>query len=295
MDVRTILVTAATGKTGGATIPILLRQGYSVRAFVHRLDARAEALAVAGAEIVFGDLLDFGAVAAALEGIDTAYFCYPIAPGLVEASAYFAEAARAAGVRGIVNMSQISARREALSDAARQHWICERLFERSGVAVTHLRPTFFAEWLLLVAPFIARDGEIPLPLGRGRHAPIAAADQARVIAAILADPAAHAGQIYALFGPVEMNYDEIAAEVGRVLDRPVRYRPIEIAEFARMVEARFGGAPHLVQHLSNVAIDYRDGRFAGTNDVVRRIGGMEPATVGDFVTTHRAAFVGAIG
>src|SRR5258707_7373423 len=36
----------------------------------------------------------------------------------------------------------------------------------------------------------------PLPFGDARYAPIAAEDQGRVIAAILNDPAEHAGKIY---------------------------------------------------------------------------------------------------
>jgi NAD(P)H dehydrogenase (quinone) len=44
--------------------------------------------------------------------------------------------------------SQISARRESMSHAARDYWVSERVFDWSGVAATHLRPTFFAEWLI---------------------------------------------------------------------------------------------------------------------------------------------------
>ena len=71
----------------------------------------------------------------------------------------------------------------------------------------HLRPTFFAQWLLY--PFsratIVEEGIIDLPYGEGRHAPIAAEDQARLIAAILAEPAAHLGKTYTLHGPIELS------------------------------------------------------------------------------------------
>jgi hypothetical protein len=42
---------------------------------------------------------------------------------LVEATATFAQAASEAGVHAVVNMSQISARREAKSNAARAHYL----------------------------------------------------------------------------------------------------------------------------------------------------------------------------
>ena len=70
----------------------LLDAGARVRAFVHSEDERSAALAAQGAEIVRGDLLDFEAVRSALEGTQGTYFVYPIMPGILQASAYFAQA-----------------------------------------------------------------------------------------------------------------------------------------------------------------------------------------------------------
>jgi len=42
-------------------------------------------------------------------------------------------------------MSQISAREDSKSYAARDHWITELLFDWSGVPTVHLRPIFFSE------------------------------------------------------------------------------------------------------------------------------------------------------
>ncbi len=126
-----------------------------------------------------------------------AYFVYPIRPGILQATAYFAQAAKSAGVDGIVNMSQKSAREDAKSHAATDHWLSERVFDWSGLTVAHIRPTYFAEWLLYIAPMI-KAGLLHVPFGTGKHAPIAAEDQGRVIAGILEDPAAHKGQIYPL-------------------------------------------------------------------------------------------------
>src|ERR1700712_1093995 len=141
------LITAATGKTGANTVRELRQDGHRVRALVHSHDARADALEQLGAEIVTGDLLDFTSVSSALAGVTAAYFCYPILPGLLDATTIFAQGASEAGVKAVVNMSQISARRDAKSHAAQNHWLGERLLARSAFATTHLRPTFFAEWL----------------------------------------------------------------------------------------------------------------------------------------------------
>jgi NAD(P)H dehydrogenase (quinone) len=290
-----ILVTGATGKTGGQTVDILRESGRDVRAFVHRRDARAEALEERGAEVVVGDLQDLDVVRAALEGITGAYFVYPIAPGLLSATAFFAQAAQEAGAPSIVNMSQISARREAASTAAREHWVAERVFDWSGLPVTHLRPTFFAEWFLY--PFsltgITDDGRLRLPFGSGRHAPIAARDQARVIAAILERPAKHAGQTYPLYGSVEGTHFDHAETIGRVLGKEIVYEPIAIEAFADNLRALAPHRTHLIQHLSCVALDYQNGVFAGTNDVIEQITGTPPMSLEEFVSQNRDAFAPA--
>ncbi|MFJ9785976.1 NmrA family NAD(P)-binding protein [Amycolatopsis sp. NPDC101161] len=285
------LVTAAAGKTGSATIDHLLARGHRVRAMVRRDDERSRALAAAGAEVVHGDLLDLNAVTAALDGVTGAYFCYPIREGLLDATVNFAQAATETGVRSIVGMSQISARREARSNAARQHWLAERVLDRTGLLATHLRPTFFAEWL--TTWWELRDGEglLRLPFGDGRHAPIAAVDQGRVIAAVLADPEPHAGAAYTLHGPVELNHHEIAETMARTLGIPVRYEPITVEEFTASMTAR-GLPAHLIQHLGNVAIDYRNGVFADTNDVVEQVGGQTPLSVEQFVLANKESFAG---
>jgi NAD(P)H dehydrogenase (quinone) len=196
MSAEKFLVTGATGETGRYTVQRLLEKGHAVCALVHKEDERSEALRGTGAEVVVGDLLEHDDAIRATAGTSAAYFCYPVRPGLIQATAYFADAAKRAGLKAVVNLSQISAREDSKSHAARDHWIAERVLDWSGVPVVHLRPTFFAQWLLyrFSRATIVEDGIIDLPYGEGRHAPIAAEDQARLIAAILAEPTAHLGK-----------------------------------------------------------------------------------------------------
>jgi NAD(P)H dehydrogenase (quinone) len=293
-----VLVTGATGDTGRATVDELLARGHQVRALAHGQDERSKKLQERGVEVVYGDLLDFGQVRSALSGVKRAYFVYPIRPGILQATAYFAQAAKEAGVEGIVNMSQISAREDAKSHAATDHWLAERVFDWSGVTVAHIRPTYFAEWLLYVAPMI-KAGRLHVPFGSGKHAPIAAEDQARVIAGILEDPATHNGKVYPLFGPVEYTYRETAQVLSRVLGKSVEYNQVDFEEFKITLQvgekasakgrAREGN-DFLFQHLREVAIDHQNGIFAGTNDLVEKIGGRPPMTLEAFITKYREAF-----
>jgi NAD(P)H dehydrogenase (quinone) len=200
-----------------------------------------------------------------------------------------AQAAAEAGVRSVVSMSQISARREAASNAARQHWLAERLLDRTAMLTAYLKPTFFAEWVILAWGLQGDHGVLRLPYGHGRHAPVAGVDQSYVIAAILENPEPHDRQAYPLYGPVEMDHYGIAEAISRALGIPVTYEPISVEEFAAGLASR-GRSPHFVQHLSSVAIDYQNGVFSGTNNLIEVIGDRTPLTVEDFVTSRKDAF-----
>ena len=295
---RLFLVTAAVGSTGRPTIAHLLAAGHRVRAFVRKEDDRSEQLRKQGAEIVTGDLLDFNAVRAALEGVSGAYFCYPIAPGIITATAYFAQAAKEAGVKSIVNMSQISARRDSASHAAQDHWTAERVFDwaaatAGAASVTHIRPTFFAEWLIysdfgVAGSVKAGSGVIRLPLGQGKHAPIAAEDQGRFIAAVLQDPTPHASKIYPLCGPKQSDHHGIAAAIGEALGRKITYEAMPVEVFRGHLSSV---PPFLVQHLIEVVQDYSErGIFEGEDEIITKVTGKAPMTVQEFVQRNRKEF-----
>jgi len=148
MTGKKILVTGATGTTGKKTVAILRNHGRDVRAIVHKESAGSEYLKSIGAEVVVGDLLQFHSIRPAFDDVGSAYFCYPLRPGAIEAAALFAQAAVEAKVGAIVNISQICALRESKSHAAFNHWTSERLLDRTSIPTTHLRPGFFAEWFI---------------------------------------------------------------------------------------------------------------------------------------------------
>jgi NAD(P)-dependent dehydrogenase (short-subunit alcohol dehydrogenase family) len=65
MTQPTILVTGATGNTGGAVVSELLHRGVPVRAMVRTRDARSAALRARGAEVVVADIFDADQLVAA--------------------------------------------------------------------------------------------------------------------------------------------------------------------------------------------------------------------------------------
>jgi NAD(P)H dehydrogenase (quinone) len=181
-----------------------------------------------------GDLHQIDEIRGIMEGRDAAYFVYSVTPGVIEATVNFAQAAREAELSAVVNLSQRSASRTSTSWSRRDTWISEQVLNWSGLAVTHLRPTFFLEWLLypFQLPLFVEKGILRLPAGKARHAPIATADQGRVIAAILQNPEGHGGQTYPLFGLVEMDHEQMAAELSEVLGRVLSFKISESMNIA---------------------------------------------------------------
>lgn len=292
MPAAQLLVTGATGATGYATVAALQNTGKVVRALVHQDDVRADQLRAMGAEIVVGDLLDFDSVRGALDGIDAAYFVYPIKPQLLDATVYFAQAAKEAGVGAIVNLSQRTSHRHSKSHAAQNHWLAEQVFAWSGVPVTHLRPTLFAEWLLY--PFalqgVTDNDTLALPFGSGRFAPIAAFDQGRVIAKVLSNPGAHAGQVYLLNGPDVLDGAGVAAALSEGLGRAITYAPVPIQDFQAVAATIPELSDFFAQHIGAVVAELTEGLLAGTNDTVEELTGVAPISIQDFARAHRDQF-----
>ncbi len=287
-----ILVTGAAGKTGAAVVEQMLHRGFPVRAFVRRRDERSARLEALGAEVTVGDLHDLESMRAAMQGVGRVYFVYPPQGELlVEATTIVAVAARDAGVEALVNLSQISAREESKSPLARQHWLSERILDWADVGAVHLRPTFFAENLVMFgAATIASQGKLYLPYGAEKHAPVAAADIARVASGILADPTLHVGERYVVTGTRNLSLDEMAGVLSRELGRPVEYVDLPVEAWGQVLAKVDGMTDSLATHLKAVAVDHQNGIFRGETDVVERIGGQPPQSLDAFISEHRTVF-----
>lgn len=283
---KKVLITGATGDTGRAAVRESIALGLDVRAMVHKLDARSDALKALGAEVVVGDLLEINTVRDAMQGVDAAYLVWPVQPGLINATVNFAQAARETGVKTVLNLSQRSANRESTSDSCRDTYIAEEILNWSGLPVIHLRPTYFLEWLLYPwqLPFL-QQGVLRMPVGKGRHSPIAADDQGRAIAALLKNPEGHIGTTINLSGPVEMDHEQMAAELSEALGRKIVFQDLPVEEYVESI-AEMGVPPYIVQHLDGAMRDYHNGRMAGADNNIEKLTGRRSMTVGEFARQH---------
>lgn len=225
MTLPYIAVTGATGFIGGHTARTLAAAGLPQRLIV-RDPARAPKLPLADVAVAaFGDR---SGVEHALEGIDTVLMVSAAesATRLDEHKA-FIDGAVAAGVRHIVYTSFVAAAPDALFTLARDHFATEEHLRASGMAWTFLRDNFYLDFMPMM---VGDDGVIRGPAGTGKAAVVSRRDVAAAAAAILQDPAAHAGRTYQLTGPEALTMAEVAAILSAGLKRDISFHNETVSE-----------------------------------------------------------------
>lgn len=292
-----ILVLGATGRHGatGLTVVRALRQrDVPVRVLARTDDERVSSLRALGAEVAIGDLQDRRSLLAALDGVATAYFTYPIAGGVVTAAANFASAGREKGLRRVVVMSMAPAHPQSPSPLGRGQWLAEQVLEWAGFACIHLRivALFFENLELLHRHDIEGDGVIrnafaDIPMGW-----MSGEDAGKLGVAALLHPERFEGVAVYPSAEVQLTPAEIADEIGAVLGRALRHETISREAWRdRLValSARDGRInADMAEHISAVAASIR--RSTPLNDLFRKVTGEHPMSLREMLATGRLSF-----
>lgn len=277
MNKPRILVTAAAGNTGLPTALQLLEEGFPVTAMVRREDHRSEKLKALGARIVVGSMNDIVDMRKAMEDVERAYFCAPVADGYLRSAAIFTSVAKEVGLRHVVAMSQWLASPVHPSKQTRECWLSDQILSLiPGCELTILNPGYFAYNDMQMVALASQFGLLMLPYGSGKNAAPSSEDIGRVAAAVLANPESHGGRNYRVTGPKMLDPKEIAQIFSKVLDRKVRYLNVPTNMLVRVV-AQMGFGEYVASQMETYSQDYASGTFevGGPTDVVRQITGRE--------------------
>ena len=298
------LITGAAGRIGGVSrsvVEMLLDKGEPVRAMVHREDARAQRLRDLGAEVVVGDLTDPRNVVDVMTGVERMFFNMSVSLDYLEATAIVCATARElGGYDVIVNMSQMTVSQMTLTSTEESHqqwlhWLSEEVMNWSGVPVVHIRPTVFLDnplFTMLARRSVHDRGVLPLPFGTGRTSPIPAVDVARVVVALLHDPADRVGNVYELTGPEVLDMDGLAEHYARALGRPVTAEDTPHDEWTRQYLRTAGLPDHVQQHISTMARLHREDRYNRASDDVETLTGESAQTVEQYIAANPKLFGG---
>lgn len=279
-----ILVTGATGKTGGAIVAQLIEKGLPVRAIVRSRDVRSKQLDRLGAETVVVDLFDPDQMLKAMRGTVHAYYCPPFHPYMIQSAAVFVAAARESKLEAIVGLSQWLASPNHPSLHTRQLWLVEQLLSSiSGIAYMNVNPGFFADNYLRFIDFASLLGVFPVLTGDSRNAPPANEDIARVAVALLRNPDRYAGRSYRPTGPKLMSAYDMVEVVRRVLGSRVLAVNLPLWMFFRAARLQ-GVSAFELNNIRYYLDDHKQGafEFGAPTAVVEELTGY-PAE--DFETT----------
>ena len=231
---RTVLVTGATGRQGGAVIRHLQRGGWSLRALTRNPKSpAARELAHQGVEIVQGDLENPTSLAGAVRGVYGVYSVQDYwsvgAEREVRQGKNLADAAKKAGVEHFVYSSVGGAERNSGIDHWESKWQIEKHIRQLGLPATVLRPAAFMEnyYIEQVEIGILR-GKLRDPIRADKTYQTIATDDIGAFAALAFErPQEFVGLELEIAGS-ELTNAEAAHVFSRVLGKPVRFRKLPL-------------------------------------------------------------------
>jgi uncharacterized protein YbjT (DUF2867 family) len=296
------LITGAGGGIGSVSrrvVQSLLDGGEQVRAMVRRDDERADQLRAMGADVIVGDLTIAGDIVNAMDGARRMFFSMSVSPDYLRATTEVCAVALERGhLEVIVNMSQMTVSQMTLTSTGeskqhRLHWLAEHVLNWSGLPVIHVRPTTFLDnplFTLFSKQAVRERGVLALPFGTAGTSPISADDVARVVAALLRDPADRVGRVYELTGPEVLDINGLAGQYSRALKRPITAEDLPLDKWERQVLDPAGLPDHVRQHIATMARLHREGRYDRATDDVEQITGQPAETVEHYVAANPDLF-----
>ena len=229
---KTVLVTGATGRQGGAVVRHMLPKGWRLRALTRNPASHAaKELARLGIEVVAGDLENPASLAPALAGAHGVYsvqdFWSVGARREVEQGKNLANAAQRAGIAHFVYSSVGGAERHSGIDHWESKWQIEQHIRALGLPATILRPVAFMEDYYIDQVEIGLlKGKLMDPIRADKpYQTIAADDIGAFVALAFERPQDFIGQALEIAGS-ELTNPEAAEVFSRVLGKHVKFRKL---------------------------------------------------------------------
>jgi len=227
---KTVLVTGATGRQGGAVVRHMLPKGWKLRALTrHRDSYAAKNLADQGIELMQGDLEDPTALERAARGVYGIFsvqdFWAVGARREVQQGKNLAEAGKRAGVEHFVYSSVGGAERKSGIDHWESKWEIEKHIRKLGLPATMLRPAAFMENYYIDQVEIGiLKGKLMDPIrGDKPYQTIATEDIGAFAALAFERPKEFIGLELEIAGS-ELTNPETAETFSRVLGKPVKFQ-----------------------------------------------------------------------
>jgi len=288
----TILVTGSTGTIGTQVLAFLDGHGAEVRALTRTPENAHFPDCVAA---VKGDLSDIDSVRAALTGVSTLFLLAPNAPDELTQAMLTLDAARAAGVKGIVYLSVFKGEAYANVPHFASKVTVERMIHASDLPVTILRPAYFMQNDVRQKDALLGGGVYGMPIGSRGISMVDIRDIGEAAAKELLrreqSSVSLPRETYELVGPDVLTDETITALWSAVLDRSIGYAGNDLDALQQRLKA-FGPA-WLAYDMRLMMHRYQQDGAAATDEDIARLTtllGHPPSSYRDFATVTAAAW-----
>lgn len=295
----TILVTGSTGTIGTQVLNALQSHPHAAGTAIHALTRSPETARLpAGITAVKGDLSDIDSVRAALAGVSTLFLLAPNVPDELTQAMLTLNAAREAGLTGIVYLSVFMG--EAYADVPHfaSKVTVERMIHALDLPATILRPAYFIQNDMRQKDSLLGAGVYGMPVGARGISMVDIRDIGEAAAAELLRReqarAPLAVETYELVGPDVLTGADLAALWSDVLGRPVRYGGDDLDRLEQRLKS-FGPA-WLAYDMKLMMRRYQDdGAVATARDIARltELLGHTPRSYRDFASAAAASWAQA--
>jgi NAD(P)H dehydrogenase (quinone) len=280
-----ILVTAATGHLGSATIDYLLKKNTPASQVVGmvRNTQKAQDLLQKGITVRQGDYFDAASLEGAFHGIDTLVF---ISSGTfdkrVEQHIHVINAAKLAGVKHIIYTSFLKTSPNTKFTAGIDHYHTEEALKQSGIAYTFFRNTFYADLLPAFLTGALHTGQWYYSAGNPKANFASRNDMAEAMANVALQPSQHVNASYEITSSKAYALEEIVQVVSKATGKTVSYIPVPVAALKEGMK-KAGLSEHEVDMYGSIADAIGAGEFDVTDPALEKILQRKPVDLKDYL------------
>lgn len=280
----TILITGSTGTIGTQVLKFLDGNRADIRALTRSPD---KAQLPAGVTAVKGDLADIDSIRAALQGVSTLFLLAPNASDELTQAMLALNAARDAGLKGIVYLSVFKG--EAYADVPHfaSKMTVERMIDTYDMSATILRPAYFIQNDMRQKDALLGGGVYAMPVGARGISMVDVRDIGEAAAKELLRREQASGPLpretFELVGPDAMTSAALAKLWTETLGRTIGYAGDDLDGLERRLKS-FGPA-WLAYDMKLMMRRYQqDGAVAADEDLARltTLLGHPPRSYRDF-------------
>ncbi len=289
-----VLLTGASGYIGGRLLPSLETQGYRLRCLARHPEILKPKVGPS-TEVVAGDVLERPSLDAALRGVDVAYYMVHSmrSHGSFEetdrqAARNFSEAAKAAGVKGIIYVGGLGSDEEELSTHLRSRHEVGDILRQSGLPVCEFRASAVigsgSASFELIRALVERLPIMFTPRWvKGKAQPIGIDDLLDYLLEALQIPLSHY-RIYEVGGADQVSYADMMRAYGRQRGLKPLIIPVPVLTpwlsalwlglvtplYARIGRAIIESIVHVTVVRDNAALTTFSVRPMGIDEAIRR-------------------------